>query len=68
MLLVPVTLISIVSVLMLNGIEYSIFLLNLLGNIGDLILIMAVYLWRGNVNSYIVDNDYGFDVIEVKSI
>lgn len=65
-LLAPVTVISIVSLIIPRSIGYSIFLLNLLGSTGD--FLMAVYLCRGNVNSYIVDKNYGFDVIEVKSI
>jgi hypothetical protein len=39
-----------------------IFILNLLGSTGD--ILMAFYLCRTNENSYILDRSYGFDVID----
>ena len=60
-LLAPVTIISLVSVFIPGCIGYIIFLLNLLGSTGD--LIMAFYLCRSNKNSYIIDKSYGFDIV-----
>lgn len=60
-LLAPVTIISVVSVFVPKGIGGIVFLLNLLGSTGD--LLMAFYLCRSNENSYIIDKSYGFDVI-----
>ncbi len=61
-LLAPVTIISFGSVFIPGYIGYSIFLLNLLGSTGD--LLMALYLCRSNENSYIIDESYGFDVVD----
>lgn len=61
-LLAPVTIISLVSVLILGSIGAIIFLLNLLGSIGD--LLMAIYLCKSNENSYVVDRSYGFDIVD----
>lgn len=60
-LIAPVTVISIVSLFIPGGIGDIVFILNLLGSTGD--LIMAFYLCKSNENSYIVDKSYGFDVI-----
>lgn len=64
-LLAPVTIISLGSVFILGCIGYSIFLLNLLGSTGD--LLMAFYLCRSNKNSYIIDKSYGFDIVNKMS-
>jgi hypothetical protein len=60
-LLAPVTIISLTSVFIPEGIGGIVFLLNLLGSTGD--LLMAFYLCKGNENSYVVDKSYGFDII-----
>ncbi|MEW9095248.1 MAG: DUF3267 domain-containing protein [Clostridiaceae bacterium] len=60
-LLAPVTIISIASIFIAGSIGDIIFLLNLLGSIGD--LLMAFYLCKSNENSYIIDTKYGFDVV-----
>lgn len=60
-LLAPVTVISIASVFIQGSIGCLVFLLNLLGSTGD--LLMAFYLCRSNENSYVIDRSYGFDVI-----
>lgn len=64
-LLTPLTVISLYSLLIPGYIGTLIFLLNLLGSTGD--LLMAFYLCRSNENSYIIDRSYGFDVIERKA-
>lgn len=61
-LLIPVTIISLSTAFIPGSIGYIIFLLNLLGSIGD--FIMALSLCRSNENSYIIDKSYGFDVID----
>lgn len=61
-LLAPVTIISLGSAFILGSIGYLIFLLNLLGSIGD--FIMAFYLCKSNDSSYIIDKSYGFDVVD----
>lgn len=61
-LLAPLTVISLLSTLMPKNIGGIVYLLNLLGSIGD--IIMAIYLCKSNANSYIKDRDYGFDIIE----
>lgn len=61
-LLAPVTIISLGSVFIPGCIGYSIFLLNLLGSTGD--LLMAFYLCKSNENSYIIDKSYGFDIVD----
>lgn len=60
-LLSPVTMISTASVFIPGSIGGVVLILNLLGSTGD--LLMAFYLCRSNGNSYIVDKDYGFDII-----
>ncbi len=60
-LLAPVTIISLSSVFIPGCIGYSIFLLNLLGSTGD--LLMAFYLCRSDKNCYIIDKSYGFDIV-----
>ena len=61
-LLAPVTIISITSVLIGNSIGSVLFLLNFFGSIGD--ILMAIYLVKSDFNSYILDRDYGFDIIK----
>lgn len=63
-LLAPVTVISLITLFIPNGIGTVIYLLNLLGSISD--IIMAIYLCKSNANSYIKDREYGFDIIERK--
>lgn len=63
-LLAPVTVISLITLFISNSIGIVIYLLNLLGSIGD--IIMAIYLCKSNANTYIKDRDYGFDIIERK--
>ena len=60
--LAPVTIISLITLVITNSLGSLIFLLNLLGSTGD--IIMAIYLCKSNGNSYIKDREYGFDVIE----
>lgn len=60
-LLAPATVISVLTIFIPNSIGSVIFLLNLLGSIGD--IIMAIYLCKSDYNSYIIDKDYGFDII-----
>lgn len=57
-LLAPIT---IISVMMPGVLGTLIFLLNLLGIMGD--LLMAFYLCKSNKNSYVIDRKYGFDII-----
>lgn len=61
-LLAPLTIISLLSLFLGSGFGGLIFIFNLLGSTGD--LMMAFYLCKGNERSYIIDRDYGFDVIE----
>lgn len=61
-LLTPLTLISIMSIFIPGIIGSFIFLLNFLGSIGD--ILMALYLFKGNKNSYIKDRSYGFDIVD----
>ena len=61
-LLAPVTVISIASLFIQESVGGIVFLLNLLGSTGD--LLMAFYLCKTNENSYVVDKEYGFDVID----
>lgn len=61
-LLAPLTLISIMSIFIPGIIGSFIFLLNFLGSIGD--ILMALYLFKGNKNSYIKDRSYGFDIVD----
>lgn len=58
----PVTAISIASVFFPWSISGIVFILNLLGSTGN--LLMTFYLCESNENSYIPDRSYGFDVIE----
>lgn len=53
--------ILLISICVGGSIGGVIFILNLLGSTGD--LIMAFYLCKSNENSYILDRKYGFDVI-----
>jgi hypothetical protein len=59
-LLAPVTIISLFSLLLPAGLGGMIFILNLVGSTGD--LYMSFYLTRFS-SSYILDRNYGFDVI-----
>ncbi|NRY61479.1 hypothetical protein DZE40_002574 [Clostridium beijerinckii] len=61
-LLASVTIISMTSVFIPKSIGGIVFLLNLLGSTGD--LLMAFYLCKSNENSYVVDESYGFDVVD----
>lgn len=60
-LLAPLTIISIVTLLMPNSLGGIIFLFNLLGASGD--IYMSFKLIKYNWNSKIVDKKYGFDVV-----
>lgn len=60
-LLAPVTIISLITLLITSSLGSLIFLLNFLGSTGD--IIMAIYLCKSNANSYIKDREYGFDII-----
>jgi hypothetical protein len=64
-LVAPVTIISMVSIFVPGGLSKFIFVLNLVGSTGD--LLMAFYLCKGNENTYVVDREYGFDMVS-KSI
>ena len=60
-LLAPITIVSIISLLLpawLGGISFTI---NLLGSSGD--IFMALYLSKVNFNSKIIDRIYGFDIV-----
>lgn len=59
--LLPLTVISLISICVGGSIGAAIFPFNTLGSVGD--LIMAFYLCKSNENSYIEDKSYGFDVI-----
>ncbi|RII35399.1 DUF3267 domain-containing protein [Clostridium chromiireducens] len=61
-LLAPVTIISVASIFISGNIGTIIFILNFLGSMGD--LLMAFYLCKTSENSYIIDKEYGFDVVE----
>lgn len=61
-LLAPVTIISLITLLITSSLGTLIFLLNFLGSTGD--IIMAIYLCKSSGNSYIKDREYGFDIIE----
>lgn len=63
-LLAPVTIISLLTILIGTTIGSIIFILNFLGSIGD--IIMAIYLCKGHSESYIIDKSYGFDIIEIQ--
>ncbi|HEY8892646.1 MAG TPA: DUF3267 domain-containing protein [Clostridium sp.] len=60
-LLAPLTLMSIVTLMLPSDLGGIIFLMNLLGASGD--LYMSFKLSRYNSNSKIVDRKYGFDVV-----
>lgn len=59
-LLMPVTIISLLSITLPFKIALQIYLLNLLGSSGD--LYMAFWLCRLKNNARIIDKTYGFDV------
>ena len=65
-LLAPVTVISLLSLLLPVYLGGIIFILNLVCSTGD--LYMAFYLIRSNSRSYILDRKYGFDVITLNWI
>lgn len=60
-LLAPVTVISIISLFIPGVMGGLIFILNLSGSTGD--ILMALYLCKFNNNCYIIDRKYGFDVV-----
>lgn len=60
-LLAPVTVISIISTLIPGEIGGIVYFVNIAGSTGD--ILMALYLCKCNENSYIIDREYGFDVI-----
>jgi len=60
-LLSPLTIISLLSLFLGSGFGGLIFIFNLLGSTGD--LLMAFYLCKGDEKSYIVDRPYGFDIL-----
>lgn len=64
-LLAPVTIISLLSLLLPVNFGALVFILNLVGSTGD--LLMSFYLIRFGYNSYIIDRAYGFDVIQLGS-
>lgn len=61
-LLAPLVVISLVSLFLGSGIGGVIFMFNLLGSTGD--LLMSLYLCKTNEKSYIADRAYGFEVID----
>ncbi|MDP4090344.1 MAG: DUF3267 domain-containing protein [Bacillota bacterium] len=65
-LLVPVTLISILSLFIPVYFGSLIFIMNLVGSTGD--LVMALYLVGIDNNSYILDTKNGFEVIDAKAV
>ena len=60
-LLAPVVIISLMSLILPNWLGGMIYLLNLLGSVGD--LYMAFVLCRYKNESRIIDKEYGFDVV-----
>lgn len=60
-LLAQVAFISLAALLIPGEIGAIIFLLNLVGSTGD--LLMALYLCKLNKSCYIVDRKYGFDAV-----
>lgn len=61
-LLAPLTIISLLSLLLPLYLGGMIFIINLTGSTGD--IIMALALIRYDFDSYIIDRKYGFDVIK----
>lgn len=59
-LLMPVTVISLLSMILPFRVGLQIYLLNLLGSSGD--LYMALWLFRLKSDAKIIDRSYGFDV------
>ncbi len=64
-LLAPVTVISIISVLIPGEIGGIVYFVNIAGSTGD--ILMALYLCKFDNDSYIVDRKYGFDVTQKPS-
>lgn len=62
MLLMPVTAISIISIILPYRIGLQIYLLNLLGSSGD--LYMSLWLCKFENEVKIIDRSYGFDVVK----
>lgn len=60
-LLAPVTVISIISILIPGEIGGIVYFVNISGSTGD--ILMALYLCKFKNDSYIIDRKYGFDVI-----
>lgn len=62
-LLAPLVIISLVSLFLGNAFGGLVFIVNLLGSTGD--LLMSLYLCKGNEKSYVLDRLYGFDIINM---
>lgn len=62
MLLAPVTFISLASLLIPVAIDGLLFLLNLSGSNGD--LLMALYLCKLSNDNYIIDRKHSFDIVD----
>jgi hypothetical protein len=60
-LLMPITVISLLALLLPSWLGGMIYFLNLLGSTGD--LYMAIFLIKLDSNSRIIDKKYGFDVV-----
>lgn len=60
-LLTPITVISMISVLIPGEIGSIVYLLNIAGSTGD--ILMALFLCKFNKDSYIIDREYGFYVV-----
>lgn len=65
-LLAPIMIISIIALLIPGRTGEIVFLLNSLGSVGD--LLMDFYLIRVSDDDYIVDRDYGFEVIKKPNV
>ncbi len=63
-LLAPVTIISLASLMLFIHWGALLFMLNLVGSTGD--ILMAVSLTKLNWNSYILDKKNGFDIIQMQ--
>jgi hypothetical protein len=61
-LLTPITIISLISLLLPESLRIVVITLNLIGCTGD--LLMSLYLIKHDNNSYILDKNYGFDIIK----
>lgn len=61
-LLAPITVISLLSLLLPHILSSIVVTINLIGSTGD--LLMSLYLVRLSNDTYILDRSYGFDVIK----